>query len=194
MIIQDGTGKGYSAKVDSNNHLHTQCFTEEQRYVSALHGGNYNLTTGSIALTAGESAVFYFKSGEEKVLLVDAIRVYIGNPATAGNFDATLVKNPTAGTIVSGASAGDINQNKNFGSSNVLSSNSVFYKGADGNTFTDGTDADYGILAGAGIGEFGNKVVINPGNSLGIKVSVPSNTSIVVRVDMHFIDGEIYDI
>ena len=50
----------------------------------------------------------------------------------------TIIKNPSTGTLISGASAVAINSNINFGSSNTLSS--ITYKGAEGSTVTDGAD------------------------------------------------------
>ena len=53
-----------------------------------------------------------------------------------------MLRNPTAGTIVSGASAVAMNANRNFGSANTATA--AIYSGKVGGTLTGGTDL--GIL------------------------------------------------
>ncbi len=92
----------------------------------------------------------------------------------------TVVRNPTAGTIVDNATAVDINSNRNYGSSLTLS-DSLAYKGATSETMTDGDDH---ILIQAALSSrvFATiDEVIPKGKSLGIKIDPPAgNTSMVV--------------
>jgi len=81
----------------------------------------------------------------------------------------TVVKNPTAGDIVTDATPVSINANRNFGSANTLQ-DSLVYKGKDGGTLTDGTVAltlysDQGSRLLAGI-----NIELTKGTSIGIKI------------------------
>ena len=63
MIIEDGTGNGYKAKVDSQNRLRTLAISEGFNVDAASNGENFNINTGVMNLTsANESAVAYFKN------------------------------------------------------------------------------------------------------------------------------------
>ena len=92
----------------------------------------------------------------------------------------TVVRNPTAGTIVDNATAVAINQNRNFGSNATLSAD--VYKGATGNTMTGGNDY---LLLYQGLSSrlFATISTDLPrGSSIGIKIDpqTSSNTSLAV--------------
>ena len=103
--ILDGTGQGYEAKVDKNNRLQVLAVSEGFSIESALVGENYNLNTGAITLTsANESAVAYLKNDEDANLIIKDIIIILGaSTGGSGNLEVELIKNPTTGTIVSGA-------------------------------------------------------------------------------------------
>ena len=85
-----------------------------------------------------------------------------------------IVRNPTAGTLIDGATAVDMNQNRNFGSNNTLA-DSLAYKGAEGNTVTDGDDIIQ-FYTGAGSRLFASiNLVLTKGSS--IAVTIDTNTS-----------------
>ena len=184
FTIKDGAGTGNVAKVDSNNRLHAESVSQAINEKATEDGDSYNINTGLITLTsANESACLYFKNNEEQDFHVNTIVVFFG-ASTSGTGEGTwrVKRNPTAGTIVSGATNVDINSNRNFGSSKTLQ-DSLAYKGAEANTMTDGTDH---ILIGqfassrvaASIDEF-----IPKGSSLGVDITPPtSNTSMDVYV------------
>jgi hypothetical protein len=135
--IKDGTGRGFSAKVDSNKRLHVQATTETEAVHSAEVGDAYNLNTGLISIT-GNATLMYVKNNEDKDLVIEAIAI--------GSFEGithsddpylTLVRNPTAGDLISDATTtGVLNQNRNFGSSKELTAD--FYKGKVSGTVTGG--------------------------------------------------------
>ena len=183
MTIKDGTGAGYEGKVDSNSRVHTYSVTVPEAGQANIDGYAYNVNTGDITLTnATETPVLYIKNNEDKDLNIESMILYAGT-STGGT--ATLgvkwviVRNPTAGTIVSGATAVDIESNRNYGSNNTVLLDS--YKGATGSTMTGGDD--HIIVRGA---TFARSVItineiIPKGSSIGIKVAAPtSNTSMVV--------------
>ena len=138
--ILDGTGKGYEAKVDSDYRLTVSSVQRELSSEASRLGRNYNVNTGTITLTtANKSAVAYIKNNDDLNYIIKEIIVILG-ASTGGTGDLTvdLIQNPTQGTIVSGATDMDIIANRNFGSTRPF--NALAYKGAEGNTMTDGVD------------------------------------------------------
>jgi len=183
--ILDGTGTGKKAKVDENNRLHTFSIVEDLSIEAAKNGRNYNINTGAISLTsANESAVMYLKNNEDFDFAIEDIIVILGT-STGGTGDLTveIVKNPTTGTIVSGASVADVISNRNFGSSRELTAD--VYKGAEGNTITNGSAfADTTRSSAGTVIHFDADVEILPkGTSIGVNITPqPSNTSMSVKV------------
>ena len=203
MIIEDGTGSGHKVQVDSGNHMHTFAINRSEIQAAVKGGRAYNINTGWIGLTtATESAVLYFKNDEspsngESRISVDAIAVGIDDEGTtAGMSTITVVRNPTAGTIVSGATAVDMNQNRNFNSSNTLGSTTLAYKGAEGNTFTDGDDiAIFGQQPGARA-YYGVDFILGRGDSIGVKIDTDTSSgtsNVYVALIIHRVDGSLGD-
>jgi len=183
--IEDGSGDSYTAKVDLNKRLHTRSVSLTEHHDSTDLGDSYNINTGVVTLTtANDSAVLYVKNNEEKGLNISAIVVGMG-PSTGGSGGIpkiTMVRNPTAGTIVSGATAVDISSNRNFGSSNILSADA--YKG-DGTamTFTDGTEHIISFQTANGRAFFTVDEILPKTKSIGIKIDPQAgNTSMDVYV------------
>jgi hypothetical protein len=184
--ILDGTGDGYLAKVTSGNRLLTSSITLEQSSSASFTGDAYNANTGIINLTsADKSAVFYMKNNEnDNDIVIDALFYLIGN-STGGSGDMliTVLRNPTAGTIVSNASDMEMSGvNRNFGSAKTITGD--FYKGAEGNTFTNGNKIIESIFnqsatrAAIGVGA----IILTPGSSIGIDITpATSNTSVDVE-------------
>ena len=193
-IIVDGTGRGYSWEVDVRNHAHVQSFTEESSVLEMLKtGGGYVLSTGQISVTSGASAIMFLKNGTINTYLIDALRVAAG-VATSSNIKIEVLRNPTAGTIVSAASNVTGNGNTNFGSSNTLGDSFLAYKGANGNTFTDGTVIHEGLLTPAKQGDFDLKIGLFPGTSMGLRFTVTESMVVAARVDLTIINSDIFDI
>lgn len=108
-LIQDGTGKGYLAKVDAENRLRVRAVTESEYDDAATGGESWNVNTQNISVTVGtEFPLFYFKSSEVNDVVVVAwfigigvaggtptenalLRVY-GNPSSVtGGTDVTVL-------------------------------------------------------------------------------------------------------
>lgn len=185
MKIEDGTGGGYSVKVDSKKRISAFSVSVTEEQANAVDGYTFNVNTGTINLTsANKSAVLYLRNNGASDLKLTSIGYLFGN-STGGTGDLALevVRNPTAGTIVSGATAVDVVANKNFGSSRVL--DATAYKGAEGSTMTGGTVALPSLLPGAArsyVIQTG-VLVIPQGQSIGINVTPQaSNTSMDVMV------------
>ena len=197
MIIENGLGNGNKVAVDSNNQMHVTAITESVIQDGVHKGNAYNINTGWIDLTTTtESAVLYFKNNEsptngESSISLDAIAIGIDSLGTqAGLCEITLLRNPTAGTIISSPTNVSMNANRDFGSSNELAS--LAYKGAEGNTLTDGTDfAIFGQNAGTR-GFYTIDAVLRKGSSIGIKIDTQTTsgtTRIYAALIMHRVDG-----
>jgi hypothetical protein len=167
---------GDKAYVDSTHRLTTRAITETESQLSTEEGTAFNINSGKIALTTStESGILYYKHNEDDVLIVEALAVGVGSAGTTTDVsEITIVKNPTAGTLISGAVAVPINQNRNFGSSLTLSE-SLAYKGAEGSTITDGDDYLYFFQPPGGRLFATVNTELTKGDSIAVKVD--TNTS-----------------
>jgi len=138
MIINDGTGTGFRAKVDLNNRMHTLAVSETIEHIRAVAGDGYLAGTPVINLTSGTiSALFYLLNNEDEDVVATSLIGNFGN-STGGAGDLSIVAtlNPTGGTLITaGVATPPIN--KNFGSSKTLDVTSLV--GAEGSTITGGT-------------------------------------------------------
>jgi len=175
VTLKDGSS-GNIARVDDKKRLRTKAVTESES-LDATHGSRaYNINTGTISLTSSTvSGILYFKNNENESFILEALAVGVGGAGTTTESSViTLIRNPTTGTLISGASAVAMNQNRNFGTSNTLS-DSLAYKGVEGSTVTDG-DAIAQFFQGAGGRLFaGINFELQKGNSLAI--TIDTNTS-----------------
>lgn len=166
-----GDGGVKRALVTNGGRLSVLSASQDASLVAALNENAYNINTGVITgLSTADSAILYYKHLEDSPIVIDTVVVGLTDADTNNPHLLKIIKNPSAGTIVSGASAGDIIVNRNFNSVDNLSS-STFYKGANGNTFTNGDDY---ILAYAG--ENGRTIlpiatVLKKGNSIGVTIT-----------------------
>ena len=185
MIINDGAGTGAQARVDNLNRLHTDTKSTSILEYSALKGDAYNFNTGSMTLTtAGESAVGYFQYLDDAPFVIEEILFVIGG-TTGGSGEGTakIYRNPTGGTIVSGAVPIEVAANRDFSSSKQPVAN--MYKGAEGNTiiggtvFTSTSRSSFGTV----ITFDGGPIVLRKGNTLAVSWTPPTgNTSQTVKV------------
>lgn len=180
-VLKDG-GSGNVAHVDIEGRLHTHATIEGASEHANDDGRAFNINTGEITLTnAVDTPVMYYKNTGTKDFVVEAIAIGLG-PTTGGSGGIpmiTIIRNPTLGTIVSNASAVAINSNRNYGSSDTLTSDT--YKGATGNTMTDGDDHILIYQAANGRVFATISEVIPPGKSIGIKIKPQaSNTSMTI--------------
>lgn len=175
--IQDGTGKGYVAGVDSKNRLITSTINETTFQHAAEQGDAFFLGTPSITLTnSASSAIFFIENNEDQPLVIGEF--FITADATTGGtpnmFRVSWFKNPTD---ISGTLSSSLNQN--FGSSNELDATIKF--GAQGAGVSGGT-----LVATLSfpIGQFNRleaNLVLEKGSSFAITVTPPAgNTSMPV--------------
>lgn len=182
MIIENGVGVSNKLRIDANSQAHVFAVIEDEQNSAAEHGLLYNINTGLIALTgSSDSAVLYFKNNESQLdgesnIIITSMIFWMGTRTATVTDDAliTIVRNPTAGTIIDDANAASMVSNSNFGSSNTLDS-LIYSASATGKTLTGGTDH-----AMVGIGEGRTPVHelnidLAKGSSVGVKIDL--NTS-----------------
>lgn len=194
LVIKNGSN-GNTAFVDSSKRLHTYSVTETASRYASETGDSFNINTGIINLTSdSKSAILYVKNNESRDMIIEGIYYLIGN-STGGTGDVliSVLRNPTAGTIVSGASDVEIKGvNRNFGSSKTLSAD--MYKGAEGNTLTDGDKVIETILNQSPQRVFINAgdIILQKGSSIGIEITpASSNTDVDVEaaLSVHLYDS-----
>lgn len=138
IMIKNGN-TGDIAKVDERKRLYVNAVGFTGTQSATTDGRSFNINTGWITITQ-ESAIMYFKNDEDTDFVIDAIALGVKDGDTSDIGSLYVVRNPQNGNIISNAVAVDMLQNRNFGSSAVLKNTTFAYKGADGNTFTDGMD------------------------------------------------------
>jgi hypothetical protein len=185
MHIHDGKGGGYAAEIDKTNRMQTWSVSEDESLEANKQGRAFNVNTGWITLTdAVDTPILYIKNNETTNMIIDALAIGIG-PSTGGTGigpKVTIIRNPTTGTIITSTPTDvDISSNRNYGSTRSL--NADAYKGATGDTMTDGEDHIL-VLASAGARAFLTISEVLPlGASIGVKIQPPtSNTSMEVYV------------
>ncbi len=182
MRIEGGKTGVNTLLIDSDGKAEVRAVSESEAQWANERGDAYNLNTGTINLTTnGESGVMYLESNEDDVLIVEQIVIGIGEQlgtTTEGVAVATIVRNPTS---VSFSTAADMNQNRNFGSSNTLDSSTLVYKGADSATITGGEDIIQFYVGEKSRLAADINLELQKGNSLAIKID-PNDTSTNVYV------------
>lgn len=184
IVIKDGSGKGYEAKVDSGNRLETKALTEVAMHDKSVVDGQvyYVTTNGFIDINTlnTETAILYTKNtSTTKRFIVNSIR-------TCGNQVQKILmyKNPTAGTIIDNATAGQ-NTNANFSSSN--SADLTTYKGADTYTFTDGTHLGNHVNnIGHSTEKTGDAVALGPNDAFGITFELAASGVVCAAIEGYF--------
>jgi len=110
--IDDGTGQGFSAKVDSLNRLTTIAVTESiGRYINRETNKNWSLPFEGLNPTAADDYVFYLKNTGNKTLIINDIRVMTDTAP------AQLELHAVTGVAVGGSTLTPVN--KTIGSSEV---------------------------------------------------------------------------
>jgi hypothetical protein len=184
-IIKDGTGGGRSARVNEENRLATAAITQSDKAHGADLANTYNIHTGDITLTdANETTVMYIKNNEDEDLAITGVIYNLGATASGtGDIKLDIVRNPTAGDIITNASDVAINSNLNYGSTKTLNVNA--YKGATADAVvTDGT-VSISTRSPSNTGRIFislENIVLPKGASLAINYTPPSgNTSQITQ-------------
>jgi len=172
LDIQGNDGAAtYKVGATSRGQIKAFSVSESEAQEATELGDGYNINTGIINLTSStESGVLYLKNNESRRFIIEAVVVGVGSAGTTSDVSTIkVIKNPTLGTLISGATDVDMNTNRSFGSSNSLA-NSLAYKGAEGSTVTDGEDFGIFFQAAGGLLSADIALELNPGNSVAITV------------------------
>jgi len=185
ISIKNGDG-GDIAKVDTNKRLHTAGVNEELRdhACDSSIAQKYNINTGDLTLTdANKTSVLFIKNTGDDDLVVTAL-IYNLGATTSGTGDVLIevLRNPTAGDIVSNANDVAIgpgtSANQNFGSTNTMTG--LFYKGATSEgVFSDGmvtVSTRSATNTGRIVISLG-AVILPKGASLGVDYTPPTSNS-----------------
>lgn len=185
-VIEDGTGRGFQGRVNSDNRLYTFASSVPSGAVAAAGGQMWSVGTDDLNFTNdSESAILYLRYTGSQKLVIPRITYTTGaSTGGSGNTVFSSIVNPTGGTIVSNATQATV-FNRNFAATAGSLSGDQF-KGAQGFTLTGGTE--FGALNAVAAGvtfldqnEF--PIVLQSGNSFGVSVTPPTgNTSQVNRV------------
>ena len=120
--IEDGTGSGFSVKVDGENRLFSRSITESEFDHAVRKGLSFNVNTEFLTITgSSETPIMYLKSNEDRDVVLSAW--FIGTDNASGtpsrNGLMRVYFNPTAGSIIS--SGTDVTPvNRQGGSSNTI--------------------------------------------------------------------------
>jgi hypothetical protein len=120
--IEDGTGSGFSVKVDGENRLFSRSITETEFDNAVRNGLSFNVNTEFLTITgSSETPIMYLKSNEDRDIILSAW--FIGTDNASGtpsrNGLMRVYFNPTAGSIIS--SGTDVTPvNRQGGSSNTI--------------------------------------------------------------------------
>ena len=179
--ILDGTGNGKRAGVDVDHRLLVNSVSRTQDEQAALLGLAYNLSTGTVNLTTdGASCVAYIEYTDGHPFVVKEI-IIIPSESTGGvgNASMQILRNPTAGTIVTNAVPFTAVNNRDFSSSNDLNDDANIFKGVEGDTLTGGSTFAFTTRDNFEIPitfDAAN-IVLRKGNSLGVCITPPTGNT-----------------
>ena len=185
--IEDGTGKGYIAKVDANNRVHVDAISNDNYAAASTLGDAYTINSGYITLTGSSTTnalLFVENNGDNDLGLV---RFNLNNKASAGTSEThgrfIFYRNP--GAMTGGTGATITPRNLNFGSSNTLTLSTE--RGQNVASFTNTSEAFGSPVVPLQTITFIDSVAVIPkGTSLGVSYVTPdSNTSIQVAVGLN---------
>ncbi len=185
--ITDGTGGGFSVKVDSRNRIYTESVQKEEYAEAAREGNAYTINSGYVTLTTASatSGILFVKNDGDRDLIIDRINLSVkdsaGTTQTHGRF--IFYRNPSSMTGGTGVSITP--QNLNFGSSNVLDITSE--RGQNGAGFTDTSNA-FGspVVPLQNITFITSVATLPKGSSVGFSFVTPTgNTSVQVAVGLN---------
>lgn len=135
-VIQDGTGKGYFARIDDENRLFVRAVSDTTIIHESGQGNAWNINTQNVSVSAaGENALLYFKNNATNDAVITNVFIGIGT-GTGTATDNALIRcytNPTGGTLISGGGAVTV-VNRRIGSGRTF--NYTVLSGSSGSTIT----------------------------------------------------------
>jgi len=180
VILEDGSGSGFKAKVDSANRVLTRAVSLTEQNNQTRLGRSYNIGTGVVTLTnSADSGVLYFKNNEADDILITGINIS-STSATGSASKVMLVKTYQKAT---GLSAGStvMALNSNYGSSRDLTAD--IKVGQTNATVTNGTPVGAFHIPLETFFYTAVSWIIPKGTTIAVSVTPPtSNTSLSLSV------------
>lgn len=172
--IQDGVGSGVLMGVNKFNEGKIAAVVRNDFDQGTHEGFFFSVTTGVLALSAA-TAVLYMKTG-----VAHAHIAYITISSDDAGFSAEIIKNPTAGTLISAGSAA-VFTNSRFDKSNTFAGSGTI--GSNAQTLTDGTTIVSVSSSGAPIFlSNGVYIVLGSVNTLGFRITPQASGNFCVTV------------
>lgn len=185
-VIKSGDS-GDTAKVDSENRLHTFAVTQDEPVNASNNGDTFFITSGIINLTSTTiSHVFFMKNSDTVDWIIDSVITKIG-PSTGAPglaLTTTFSSGATGGTLISGGAAITPN-NLNLGSPKTLTG--TFLAGVEGSTISGGGSGAAGLVPSDQLVQAftSGPLIIAPGTSMVAGVTPSAgNTSMDVQFDI----------
>lgn len=181
-VIQDGTGTGYFARVDSENRLDVRAVSDATIIHESGQGNAWNINTQNVSVSsAGENALLYFKNNSSQDAVVASLFIGIGT-GTGTATDNALIRayvNPTGGTLISGGGAVTV-VNRRIGSGRTF--NYTVLSGSSGSTIT---------------GQAATPILYQTQTASSrvagdVNLTVPKGQSIALTVDLKGISANVY--
>ena len=185
--ITDGTGGGFSAKVDFRNRIYTETVQKEEYAEAASFGNAYTINSGYVTLTTASatSGILFVKNNGDADLIIDRINLSVkdsaGTTQTHGRF--VFYRNP--GSMTGGTAVSVSSNNLNFGSSNTLDISTE--RGQNAASFTS-TSEVFGspVIPLQNITFISSVATLPKGASVGFSFVTPTgNTSVQVAVGLN---------
>lgn len=176
MKLQDGTGSGNEAKVDNNNRLQVKSVSVRDAVDSIEQGKGYSVNTGTITFSAA-GTLLYIENNEDTDLVIESVIIGLGSGTVSDSGEVTITRGPSGGDLITDATVVDVNQNRNFGSSETLDVNA--YKGKSGGTITGGDQIAL-IYTGT-----------SSRNLIGLDFILPKGTKLAISYDPKLSSGSI---
>lgn len=185
--ITDGTGGGFSAKIDSKNRIFTKTVQKEEYADATSFGNSYTINSGYVTLTAASatSGILFVKNNSNNDLVIDRINLSVkdssGTSQTHGRF--IFYRNP--GSMTGGSGVSVSSNNLNFGSSNTLDISTE--RGQNAASFTN-TSEVFGspVIPLQNITFISSVATLPKGSSVGFSFVTPvGNTSIQVAIGLN---------
>ena len=183
--IQDGSGRGFEAGVDSTNRLLVEGVALSIREEAVLKGQLYEIG-GFFTLTGtAETAVLYVENQQEQTLVLDRFE-FSGAESTGGTSDAMLLALYTGPSAITNSTASTA-KNSNFGSALAPSFDIQLGNGST-SAVTGGTQFGASYITYLGQSMFDGPWAVPRGQSFALTATPPaSNTSLnfTVRLLAH---------
>lgn len=187
VMIQGANNPGNRAQVDEFGRVEAHAVSITESTDSAIRGETFNLNTGNITLTSdADTPLFYVKNdGEDRDIIVSRVFfTFLGSTGGTGDVNASVISNPTGGTVTTGSEL-DI-FNFNFGSGNTISIDSNM--GGTGATVTGGLTPIRFLFTGdtqRHLISF-DSIILPRGASMVVMLEPPTgNTSMVVQAGLN---------